>query len=162
MHLLAIVNPSVLDGTVPSPVGHGGQRVERDVAVHSPVLEHNRWEGTQPPESTRRHGALRLPDAQPNSCKMGVAGQAEVDARKVPELGKGRVQIQIQPHGNALEQCLVNEYARDIDQDVRVTRNASERVVVQTHTFPTTFGEQRSRLFEAKLGHYRAEVTRVA
>src|SRR5712692_621673 len=102
----------VLDGPVTAPVSDRGECVPANSFAPGPVVQDHRWERGDPIQMARRHRTVGLANSESNGCELGVATKPDVDALpKVPQLSKRRIQVQVQPHWNWLQQRLVGEHS---------------------------------------------------
>src|SRR3712207_5300106 len=110
MGLLAVEHASMFYGAVAAPVGDGGEGVVGDVPGRGPALQHHWLWGRDPLQPARGHVAPGLPDRLTDGHEMAVAGEAHVDALyRLPELGEGRVEVQVCSKWDVIGQRLVGQ-----------------------------------------------------
>ena len=109
--LLAVADAVVLDRAVCPEVRHGGEGIGLDPVGDRPALEHDRRQRVDPVVARGRHPAA-------DGHVVGVAVQAHVHPLRVPQLVERRVEVEVDPDRSPLEDTLVAEHPRDVQEQV--------------------------------------------
>ena len=137
MGLLAVERAFMLDRAVTSPVADGGQRIMSDPLGHRPderttgcgvVIQGRPQVGT---------GQSDRPMARPMVTKcVWPRNRMSQTCERVPELVEGRIEVEIDPTGNAAGEFLVDQHARNIDQHIGGASDSLELLIRKANGLP--------------------------